>query len=219
MEIPGATKKEVVTAFRTREILTAARRLLAQRTLENITMDDIAQEAGVAKGTIYLYFSSKDELIQDLLSEVGEALARKVEALVTQNRPAPDRLRELISLFLRHVEQERVLFPIYLRELVRSRSGRETRLSPKLRELDEKIVGLIARLLTEGQEEGCFVRANPRLIAYLFKGMVRTAGYLQMTGELGSMQEEALPVILQLLFSGIVLAGPNQGKPKNEKSR
>jgi AcrR family transcriptional regulator len=42
-------------------------------------MDEIAQAAGVAKGTIYLYFQSKDELIQALLSQVGQALARDLE--------------------------------------------------------------------------------------------------------------------------------------------
>ncbi len=58
--LPKATKKEIVTAFRTQEILAAARQLLDQRGLEAMTMEEIAAAAGVAKGTVYLYFQSKD---------------------------------------------------------------------------------------------------------------------------------------------------------------
>jgi AcrR family transcriptional regulator len=75
---PRTTKKEVVTAFRTREILAAARKLMEQRGLEAVTMEEIAGAAGVAKGTIYLYFPSKDDLIQALITQVGESLLRDI---------------------------------------------------------------------------------------------------------------------------------------------
>ena len=66
------TKKEIVTEFRTREILAAARRLMQSRGLEAITMEEIAAAAGVAKGTVYLYFQGKDDLIQALIPRWGK---------------------------------------------------------------------------------------------------------------------------------------------------
>ena len=66
------TKKEIVTEFRTREILAAARRLMQSRGVEAVTMEEIAAAAGVAKGTVYLYFQGKEDLIQALISQVGE---------------------------------------------------------------------------------------------------------------------------------------------------
>ena len=75
-----ATKKEIVTAFRTREILAAARSLLEQRGPEAITMEEIAAAAGVAKGTLYLYFQSKDDLIQALITQVGENILQDLES-------------------------------------------------------------------------------------------------------------------------------------------
>ena len=75
-----ATKKEIVTAFRTREILAAARSLLEQRGPEAMTMEEIAAAAGVAKGTVYLYFQSKDDLILALITQVGENIIQDVEA-------------------------------------------------------------------------------------------------------------------------------------------
>jgi|YNPNPStandDraft_1061719.scaffolds.fasta_scaffold12933_2 AcrR family transcriptional regulator len=211
MTKPQTSKKELVTAFRTREILAAARSLLAQRGLEALTMDDIAQAARVAKGTLYLYFPSKDELIQALLSEVGEALIREVEIIMALPQEAPEKLRELVKLFLRHLEQDRGLFPAYLRELVRFRSGRVTSLTPKLKELEERMIGLLSRLFAEGMAEGRFIEADPRLLAYLLKGLIRGVGHLQMTEASGKVVGMALPVVLQLLFSGLVLP-PNPQK-------
>ena len=56
MKQSAITKKEVVAAFRTGEILAAARGLMDRQGADAITMDEIAQAAGVAKGTLYLYF-------------------------------------------------------------------------------------------------------------------------------------------------------------------
>ncbi|MGQ9688179.1 MAG: TetR/AcrR family transcriptional regulator [Desulfobaccales bacterium] len=205
MDRTRITKKEVVTAFRTGEILAAAYRLMEHKGVDTLTMDDIAQAAGVAKGTLYLYFQSKDELIQALLSQVGEALAQEVEAILAQALPASEKLKLVVNLFLTHMEKERVLFPVYLRELVRSKSGRATTLTPKLRGLEERIMGLLTGLFTEGMAQGQFIQADPFLLAHLLKGLVRAVGYFQMSQADPGSVRESLPVVLQLLFSGVVL--------------
>ena len=56
------TKKDVVTEFRTTGILEAARKVFAKKGFSNATVDDIASAAGVAKGTIYLYYESKRDI-------------------------------------------------------------------------------------------------------------------------------------------------------------
>ncbi|MFW6112847.1 MAG: TetR/AcrR family transcriptional regulator [Thermodesulfobacteriota bacterium] len=204
MSEPRTTKKELVTAFRTGEILAAARGVMAQKGLDSLTMDDIAQAAGVAKGTLYLYFQSKDELIQALLTQVGEAMARDLEAIVAAPDPPPDKLRRVAALLLQYVEQERELFPVYLRELVRSKSSRAG-VSPFLHKHEERTLGLITEMFTEGMVSKQFINVNPRLLAYLLKGMGRAVGYFQMTGQQQDAIQGALPVILKIMFSGIML--------------
>ena len=56
------TKKDVVTEFRTSGILEAARSVFAERGYSDATVDDIANAAGVAKGTVYLYYRSKKDI-------------------------------------------------------------------------------------------------------------------------------------------------------------
>src|SRR6266550_4361663 len=83
------TKKDVVTEFRTSEILEAARKIFAKKGFSDATVDDIANAAGVAKGTVYLYYSSKRELyfaaLKFGIEQMHAALADKL-AYFDENR-------------------------------------------------------------------------------------------------------------------------------------
>ncbi len=201
---PRATKKEIVTAFRTREILRAARQLLEERGLEAMTMEEIAGVAGVAKGTLYLYFQSKDDLIEALIAQVGENILQDLEAsLLAPGTPA-DKLPRMVSVLLEYLNRERLLFPIYARELLSG--GRESRPGfwSRYQEMEERFVTLLTRLFTEGIAAGQFIPANPRLLTFLIRGLVRATGYYQKAEEKADVAKEVLPVILTLLSSGLI---------------
>ncbi|MBI4644826.1 MAG: TetR/AcrR family transcriptional regulator [Deltaproteobacteria bacterium] len=199
---PKPTKKEVVTAFRTREILAAARKLMEQRGLEAVTMDEIAGAAGVAKGTIYLYFPSKDELIQELLSQVGENLRAALESIINTPQPPEEKLRQVVTWLLRHLERERVLFPVFLQELRQERSGEPGR-GRRFHDLEEKIMAQLTGLFAEGIVQRQFIPANPRLLTFMLRGLVRSVGYYQMSEGQEEAVKEALPLLLTLLSSGL----------------
>jgi AcrR family transcriptional regulator len=203
MEPMQTTKKAMLAAFRTREILAATRRLMEQQGVDALTMEEIAQAAGVAKGTLYLYFQSKDELIQALLSQVGEAIARDLEAILARPEPPPAKLQQVAMVLLNFVERESALFPVYLRELVRSKSGRRPPASA-LQEIEERIVALITQMFAEGMAQKQFLPADPRLLTFLLKGLIRAVGYYQMTRGQQDVIQDALPVVLTLLEAGIV---------------
>jgi AcrR family transcriptional regulator len=203
MKPDKVTKKEILTAFRTQEILAAAKELMSQKGLETVTMDDIAQAAGVAKGTVYLYFPSKDELIEALLSQVGENLLSALEAILTSGRDPHEKLRQVLLMLLQNLEQEQVLFPVYLRESRRGRFQDPAR-SPDWRELEETILAKITSLFAEGIATGLFMAAEPRLLAYLLRGLVRASGYYHIIEKTRNLSQEVLPVLTQLLFSGII---------------
>ena len=90
------TKEEVIKEFRVREILEGARRVMARYGMQGTTVDRVAEEAKVAKGTIYLYFQSKDELVH---AAVLEGLREMVAETVRSDNPSMpplDRIRNLI---------------------------------------------------------------------------------------------------------------------------
>lgn len=95
------TREDVIKEYRVREILEAARRVLARYGMQGTTVDRVAEEAKVAKGTIYLYFDAKDELVH---AAVLDGLRQMVAETITSDDPSMpplERIRKLILAQLR----------------------------------------------------------------------------------------------------------------------
>src|SRR5271157_1277432 len=111
------TKHEVVTEFRCTEILDAARKVFAEKGFSDTTMDQVAECAGIAKGTLYLYFRSKRDIYLAALMEgirsLNEDARRKVEAATGVR----EKLRAFIETRVRYFEQHRDFFLIYHSEI------------------------------------------------------------------------------------------------------
>src|SRR5207247_7678460 len=92
------TKKDVVTEFRTAGILEAARKVFAKKGFSDATVDDIANAAGVAKGTGYLYYNSKRDVyfaaLKFGIEQMYAALADELKRVSTPQ----EELRALIGV-------------------------------------------------------------------------------------------------------------------------
>src|SRR4030042_1718950 len=201
-------KKEQVPAFRTGEILAAARNLMERRDLGAVTMEEIAGAAGVAKGTLYLYFPSKDELIRALITQVGENMLQDIEAIVEASGSPPEKIRRVASLLLDYLIRERALFPAYARDTLRGGRGSPKGYWRHLQDMEEKFLDLVTPVFAQGIAAGLFIPANPRLLTFMLRGMVRGVGYYQMTEAQEKALKEALPVLLTWLTSGLTPKSP-----------
>jgi len=116
MAILGKTKRDVLIEFRMAELVAAARRVFSERGFHDATMEQIAQTAGVAKGTIYIYFPSKQAAYWAALEEgvlgMLEATRRSVEAAATVEA----KIRTFIECKIGYFEQNRDFFKIYFSE-------------------------------------------------------------------------------------------------------
>src|SRR3989454_8372334 len=81
-------------------ILDAAIRVFAERGFHSATVAEIARAAGVADGTIYLYFKGKDDLLLRLFDEKMTGLVAEMKAAVAQERSAAEKLKRFIQLHL-----------------------------------------------------------------------------------------------------------------------
>jgi AcrR family transcriptional regulator len=87
----------VVTDFRCRQILEAARQTFVREGVADTSVDQIARSAGIAKGTIYLYYKSKDEILRQLLTaDLSELEAETLPAIAE-----PGTLEERLDRFFR----------------------------------------------------------------------------------------------------------------------
>jgi AcrR family transcriptional regulator len=107
------SKQTVVSEFRCSEILEAASKVFGRRGFARATVDEIAEAAGVAKGTVYLYFPSKREIYLDVLRRGLVLLTEEtVRNVVAAEAPA-DKIRAFIETRLRRAEQNRDMIRIY----------------------------------------------------------------------------------------------------------
>lgn len=149
MPILGKTKREVLTEFRLAELLAAARRVFSERGFHDATMEEIAQIAGVAKGTIYLYFSSKQAaywaaMEQGILGML-EATRRSMESAGT----AEAKIRTFVECKICYFEQNRDFFRIYF-----SAFGHSLTHPPRLRKRFREFYVQQAQILKGVLEEG-----------------------------------------------------------------
>ncbi len=93
-------------------ILDAARAIFADRGLLASTIDEIAERAEVAKGTIYLYFKSKEEMLMALLEEAATLLAHRMTKATDLARPADENLRRIAEVYCRFAREEPQYFKL-----------------------------------------------------------------------------------------------------------
>ena len=116
MSYLGRTKDEVVSEFRRGEILDAAHAVFARKGFSDATVGDIAEAAGVAKGTVYLYFKSKDQIYLAALQRGLDQLHAETKAALARPKSAREMLRAFVETKVAFFEANREFFRIYFAE-------------------------------------------------------------------------------------------------------
>ena len=106
---PQPSKDDVVSAFRRDQILTAAHAVFASRGFKEATVGDIADAAGIAKGTLYLYFKSKDEIYWAALNRGLDGLHALTTASLERVEHPREKLRAFIETKVRFFDEDRSL--------------------------------------------------------------------------------------------------------------
>jgi len=144
-------------------ILDVAGNLFGNRGFDAVSLDQIAAEVGVAKQTVLYWFSTKDELVQEVLAETAVELTVVVEAAI---RSAPDDPLDRMEAVVKAVFRPAVRRPSLLglvREISRLPSESSERLTDSLRPLVERAMNWMKAEMDAGRLR----RADPGLIVAL----------------------------------------------------
>src|SRR5215470_8790375 len=155
------TKKDVLQEFRTSELLSAARSVFSRKGFHNATIDDIAQEAGVAKGTVYLYFKSKQDIYLEALRDGIQTLLQEMRAETDADGAAESKLRKLIAVKLAYFDKHREFFQIFQSEL-----GRLEKTMSECKDLYFDQANIIEKVLRQGLKEGRLQKINTKKTAF-----------------------------------------------------
>ncbi len=148
-------------------ILRAAIDVFAERGFFNAQVADVARSAGVAAGTVYLYFSSKDDLLVSIFERTMREAFTEGRAAVAGIEDPSERLRQFARVHLGRLGRDRNLAIVYQVELRQSIKFMERFSSTLLRDY----LSQIRAAIVEGQETGAFrADLNATSVAKMFFG-------------------------------------------------
>jgi AcrR family transcriptional regulator len=176
---PGESRKEL--------ILDAADRLLAHFGYKKMTVEDIAREAGIGKGTVYLHFASKEEVVLSHVDRIVRPLFAELDAIAAQDRSAADRLRAMLLRRVMLRFDAATPFTVSLSEVLSDlRAGVVER---RERHFVQEAKALTA-MLREGQRRGEFRVHNAAATARLLIAATNSLlPFSLSTAELGKRRE------------------------------
>ena len=159
------------TARRT-EITSAATRVFAERGVTNTTVSDIVKAAGVAQGTFYLYFESKDDVVLAVVEQMGSEMLAAIEAAVTSSGTTAVQkllgLRDVLSSF----DEDATV--VELADFIHRPENRM--LHDRLAEhLTPGLIPLVESIVVQGVSEGSFDVPDTHAAAWFVLGGLQSA--------------------------------------------
>ncbi len=145
------------TGDKRERILEAAVRVFARKGFFLSRVAEIAAAAGVADGTIYLYFKNKDDLLISIFEDRIDALCDAVEAKLAGIADPAEKLRRIIDIQLGIVAEHRDLAEVLTINLRQSSRFLKQYAAPKF----NRYLDVIAGVVSEGQDAGVFRRDVP----------------------------------------------------------
>ena len=146
-------------------IIEAAVKIFAQKGFYNAKVNDVAKAAGVADGTIYLYFKNKDDLLINLFEDKMEYILSRFNASLQDIKDPLEKLQKFIQVYFSLIKEDQQLAEVFQVELRQSAKFLKDYHNQKF--LD--YLNIIAGIVKEGKERGFF---RPSLNINVIKLMI-----------------------------------------------
>ncbi|MDJ0987896.1 MAG: TetR/AcrR family transcriptional regulator [Desulfobacterales bacterium] len=191
------------------QILEAAIRVFARQGFHQSTVAQIAKEAGVADGTIYLYFKNKDDILVQFFNYKTKQVFDSFRSEVDRADSSLDKLRYLIRRHLKEFQNNRDMAIVYQVETHQSSRLAEA----QIREMSQMYRDLISEIIEQGQQEGAirkdlYLGLVKRFIIGAVDEVINTWLHAEGEYDLVSMADP----LVELFIRGI-----EQGPPASDK--
>jgi TetR/AcrR family transcriptional regulator, fatty acid metabolism regulator protein len=131
-------------------ILEAAVRVFAEQGFYQSTISQIAREAGVADGTIYLYFKNKDDILVQFFSYKAKQVFDLFREEVSSAENAVEKLRNLVRRHLDEFQRDKNMAIVYQAETHQNSRSAE----PQIREMSKMYLDIVSEIVEQGQADG-----------------------------------------------------------------
>ncbi|MBW2412595.1 MAG: TetR/AcrR family transcriptional regulator [Deltaproteobacteria bacterium] len=202
-------RKEREKERRRQQIMVAAKRVFSDKGFNKATMEDIAQEAELSPGTLYLYFKNKEELYASLSLRILQYLLIRVEHVNDEKDSGPLEKLDALTEAMYDVYEFDPLIIINMFHLQSSETLKN--LSPELmseiKELSRKSLSAISKIFQEGVEQGLFIDRHPVALSdtfwALFSGIVLWLTSKKIINEEKDYLKDTLDIAFEIFRRGL----------------
>ena len=184
-----------------RAIFESALKIFSSNGYAGATMDDIAVNAGVAKGTLYYHFKSKEEIFNYIIAEGMNIIKDQIETATSNEDSYINKLRVLCKVQLSLVYQNKDFFKVVMSQLW----GQELR-QLQLRSVIRDYIKHIEDYLREAMSEGTVKKGNTSFMAYTFFGTLCSAAVYELINNEDNYKnniDEVIDSLIQYILKGI----------------
>jgi len=190
---------------RKEQIIQAAKELLSKFGFKKTTMEDIARAARMAKATLYYYFTSKEDILREIIQREGESLRKELEEGVRNANTAKEKLKKYAYTrfhFLRKLA-------LYYKTINEKLYSHIQFIEQERKKFDEFEMDMLEKILREGVERGEFDIPEPRLYAFMLLQAIKGLEFPLATGVALNFDgkemelDRALSLLLNILLHGI----------------
>lgn len=166
-------RKEREKERRRQQIIVAAKRVFSEKGFNKATMEDIAKEAELSPGTLYLYFKNKEELYASLSLRILQYLHIRVTHVNKEASFSPEKKLKALMEAMYDVYDFDPLIIINMFHLQSSETLKNLSdtLLEEIKDLSQRSIGAIAKIFEEGIAAGIFVDRHPVALADIFWSM------------------------------------------------
>ena len=201
VDIPRRSLKERQRREREELILQASEEVLLEKGYQDASMDEIASRVGIAKGTLYLHFAGKEDLVIALVEREMQAFLKVIEDTIASHTTARATLEAILRVMYTGLLGQRFQLLSSLVESVDTRMQLMAK-REKLRSIKERVTQAITRLLEQGKATGEFDHMLPTsvMLSTFFTLLPRRGSELY-TGHIAS--DELITHLIHFYFKGI----------------
>jgi len=166
------TRKERERERHRQEILKAAERVFVRKGYHDATVEEIAQEAEFAVGTIYNFFKGKDDLYARVIEGIAQDFMLQFEAKVLSRVDPEQAIAALIELRLTHFEDHSGFFRVILETTPASRVDPTRAFPEECAVVYDRYVGTVTEIFRRGISQRTFDEADPFYFTLCLEGII-----------------------------------------------
>lgn len=162
------------------------------------TMDDIALNAGVAKGTLYYHFKSKEEIFNYIITEGMNVIKEEMEEATAREEDVLMKLRTMCKVQLKLVYENKDFFKVIMSQLW----GQELR-QLELRKSIEEYIQTIEGYLKEAMKHGVVKKGKSSFMAYMLFGTLCSSAVYEVINSDNTDIDELIDSLMSYVLTGI----------------